>query len=348
MDTKLASLKSIATDKNKKNYFIIVKEVSTLWIKDKEFPKQYFLRLAYKKDSPNFKNFTSYSVIKNLWLSKELHSKESVEILRNKIKFNDFCQSKGISTPKLLAYNEGNHFFFDGVEIELDDIIVFKTFLEQIFEKNNGDGIFTKPLTGIQGKGCFKIKINDLENPQLVEELFNILSTSKYIIQETIKQHPAINKIYPGSVNTVRLDTYISGNGLVEILSGLMRFGIGGSIVDNASSGGFFVPVDLTKGILKSYGMQSLKTGNKTFYEHPDTLVKLAGYQIPYIDEAKDLVKKAAKELGDRLVGWDVAIAEDGPMLIEGNSNYDIGMSETAYGGYMKHEVFKEIVEKYA
>lgn len=348
METKLASLKNIASDKNKKNYLVIVKEVSTLWIKEKEFPKQYFLRLAYKKDSPHFKNFTTYSVIKNLWASKELHSTETIEILRDKIKFHDFCTSKGIPTPKILARNEGNQFFFNGVRIRLENDELFKDFLAEIFQTNARESIFLKPLTGIQGKGCFKIGIEDLENPQLVEEIFKALSASSYVIQDTIKQHHKINRIYPGSINTIRLDTYIKDNGKVEILSGLMRFGIGGSVVDNVGSGGFFVPIDLTKGTLKNCGMQSLKNGNKTFYEHPDTSVKVGGYQIPYIEEAMAMVKKAAKKLGDRLVGWDVAISEEGPMLIEGNSNYDIGMSETAYGGYMKHEIFREIIKKHA
>jgi len=348
VETRLASLKSIATDKNKKNYFVIVKELSSLWIKDGEFPKQYFLRLAYKKGAPNYKNFTPESVLKKLWLSKELHSEATTETLRNKIKFEEFCRSKNIPTPKILGHNDEENFFFNGVRIRLEDSDLFLGLLKEVLQMTESNSVFLKPLAGIQGRGCFKINFEQLEDIQLVEEIFKTIVNSKYIIQETIKQHPQVSKIYAHSVNTVRLDTYIKEDGQVEILSGLMRFGVKEGIVDNPRAGGFFMPLDLQKGVLKDYGMQPLTVGNKIFYQHPDTLVSLVGYRIPYVDEAKALVKRAAKELGDRLVGWDVAISEDGPILIEGNSNYAIGMAETAYGGYMQHELFREIVKKYA
>ena len=167
-------------------------------------------------------------------------------------------------------------------------------------------------------------------------------------MQETLIQHPEVDCINPYSINTVRIDTYIKENGDVEILSALMRFGRKGSIVDNASSsGGFFIGLDLESGKLADYGMQFLNLGNKYIYEHPDTKIKLQGHHIPYIEETKKLVIKAAKCLGDRLVGWDVAITPKGPALIEGNSKYHIGMQEMAYGGYRRHPVFREILEKY-
>lgn len=135
----------------------------------------------------------------------------------------------------------------------------------------------------------------------------------------------------------------------MEILSGLMRFGRKGSNVDNASSsGGFFILLDSDQGKSGGYGMQFLNLGKQYAYKHPDTKIRLKRYSIPYVEETKKLVKRAALFLGDRLTGWDVAITPNGPILIEGNSDYHIGMQEMIYGGYKNHPIFKEILQKYA
>ncbi len=46
------------------------------------------------------------------------------------------------------------------------------------------------------------------------------------------------------------------------------------------------------------------------------------------------------------MIGWDVAISENGPLIIEGNDNNSLFMSDIAYGGYLKHPLFKEILEE--
>ena len=344
---KAVEVKNFILDKDKKNYLLMSKEIFTLWKQDNKFPIHYFTRLAYKKNSPNHNYFTKFTTINNLWNSCELHTEKTVEILENKIKFNNFCTKNNINIPLLLAYNDEIDFTINDSKIRIQSKDSFIQLLRKLITVTEGKSAFLKPANGIQGKGCYRLNINDLDNNEIVDELYAVILSSKYIIQETIEQHPEISNINPYSVNTIRMDTYIRDDNSVEILSGLMRFGRKGSVMDNASSGGFFISLDLEKGTLREYGMQFLDLGNKYIYEHPDTKVKLNGYQIPYVEEAKDLVKKAAILLGDRLVGWDVAITPEGPILIEGNHNYHIGMQEMAYGGYKRHPIFKEILEKH-
>ena len=50
--------------------------------------------------------------------------------------------------------------------------------------------------------------------------------------------------------------------------------------------------------------------------------------------EAFALVNHACELIGDRLIGWDVCIGPEGPIIIEGNHNYHMVMQEVAYGGY--------------
>ena len=58
------------------------------------------------------------------------------------------------------------------------------------------------------------------------------------------------------------------------------------------------------------------------YIKHPYSGTIIPGFQIPFWDEAKKMVLQAALVLPNvRFIGWDVAIAKDRPLLIEGNSN---------------------------
>jgi len=108
------------------------------------------------------------------------------------------------------------------------------------------------------------------------------------------------------------------------------------------------VGVDMESGRLRKYGYTDFYSNpNERLTSHPITKTVFEGFRIPFIPEAKDLVTKAASVMpGLRLIGWDVAIGEDGPILVEGNSDYGIRGNDMHYGGYRTHPVFKKILEE--
>ncbi len=56
------------------------------------------------------------------------------------------------------------------------------------------------------------------------------------------------------------------------------------------------------------------------YYEHPISKEKIVGFNVPMFKEAVEMVKEAATvvpEMG--YIGWDVAISEKGPVIVEGN-----------------------------
>ena len=73
------------------------------------------------------------------------------------------------------------------------------------------------------------------------------------------------------------------------------------------------------------------KTGE--LYEiHPFTKTKLVGFQIPFYAQAVEMVFEAAQRVPQvGYVGWDVAMAEDGPLLIEGNTMPGYDMPQNYY-----------------
>ena len=71
--------------------------------------------------------------------------------------------------------------------------------------------------------------------------------------------------------------------------------------------------------------------------QHPFTSLVFEDYQIPFWKEANELVLSAHSFLPDiPTIGWDVAITPDGPILIEGNDNWEISGAQDTAGGLKK------------
>ena len=59
------------------------------------------------------------------------------------------------------------------------------------------------------------------------------------------------------------------------------------------------------------------------FHIHPVSGERITGCIIPYYDQAIALAKQAAMRIPSvRSIGWDVAITETGPHILEGNDNW--------------------------
>ena len=140
-----------------------------------------------------------------------------------------------------------------------------------------------------------------------------------FLMEAPIRQHPAMAAVNPGSVNTIRLIAARHGDSVQPIGAGL-RTGGGGQVVDNFHHGGTAYPLDLDAGIVTGPGIDL--EGNAVL-RHPVTGHIMPGFQVPMWDRVLDTVRRAAVTVPNvGYVGWDIAVTEEGPELIEGNINY--------------------------
>jgi glutathione synthase/RimK-type ligase-like ATP-grasp enzyme len=83
--------------------------------------------------------------------------------------------------------------------------------------------------------------------------------------------------------------------------------------------------VDIATGRLGRASDLGMDASLGWFSAHPDTGAIIEGRVLPSWEEAKRLAIKAHRAFADRtVVGWDIAILDDGPILIEGNGNPDL------------------------
>ena len=174
--------------------------------------------------------------------------------------------------------------------------------------------VFAKPSKGVEGRGVTKLEIGE----NLDEIIEFCIKNNLDLIEEAIIQHADMNVMYPDAINTVRFITYVKEDD-VKLIGATLRVGNGGN-VDNAAAGGVYASVDIETGKLDSLAFYG--DGDK-FTHHPITHQKIEGFQIPLWEDVIEMCKRAALEVSDvRCVGWDVAISENGPLLIEGNDRW--------------------------
>jgi hypothetical protein len=138
------------------------------------------------------------------------------------------------------------------------------------------------------------------------------------LIQEFIQQHDVLHKINPHSLNTLRVITFINDRSEIEVLATEVKFGVGSSMTDNVSRGGFAARVD-ENGILREAFPEN-SDSCQPIEKHPTTGLQIAGIKLPYFAEGVALAKRAQLHLPQtRTLAWDIAITDKGPVIIEAN-----------------------------
>lgn len=188
-----------------------------------------------------------------------------------------------------------------------------KNFIEFNEFLNTHSVFMSKPYDGLGGHEVKKEYTADIVNR---EEYFKNAIENRIFLEELIIQHENMNVLCAKSVNTMRIMTF-NDHGKSRIIWMGLRVGNGVNSIDNFHAHGMGVNIDMNTG--KLVGNAIDKDLNE--YEfHPTSKVKFDGFQIPYFEEAKQLVLKASLESDKILVvGWDVAISENGPVIVEGN-----------------------------
>ncbi len=128
-------------------------------------------------------------------------------------------------------------------------------------------------------------------------------------------------------------------DGQVHVLSSVLRMGVKGSKVDNASQGGIVCGIK-PNGQLKNV---AYNTSGKKFFQHQQG-VAFESVTIPSFDECRDLVTSLAKRFSSvsRLISWDLAIDELGhPMLIE----FNLTIGELDFHQFCNGPIFGNMTE---
>ncbi len=167
------------------------------------------------------------------------------------------------------------------------------------------------------GKGVELIRTNSIDLKEFFKESINNERTT--VLEQLIEQADEMAMLHPSSVNTVRIITFLDTDGSVKIKYPFLRMGQNDSIVDNGGSGGILAQIDEKTGKVKTDGVDE---SFKWYKEHPNTCVRIKGFQIPDWEEVCNLAIEAQKKYTEaRLIGWDFAYTNEGWVMVEANGH---------------------------
>lgn len=179
------------------------------------------------------------------------------------------------------AFNERFHRFLgrEWLDLRTADVAAFADFIK------DREDFFAKEVDSFGGQGVSRVFVE--EYPDSSALYHQLRGRGQYLVEETIRQHPEMERLHPGSINTLRVVTLLT-NGEPYVMYALIRVGGKGQCIDNICSGGMYAPVD-ENGMVFHDAFCELE---ERFYAcHAESGVPFVGFQVPCFHEAVMLVK---------------------------------------------------------
>lgn len=246
---------------------------------------------------------------------------------RNKYLAHCILEDAGIQKSKLLCYYQPEGRMespivsgsIQGVIRILKNQHVEKCVVKAT-ESSHGDQVVV--VTGIDFKTDDALL--HLYNGQTLK-LSELLADSPLIFEGLVKQTDQMAALNASSVNTVRFMTTLYPDGEARIIATFIKIGRAGKCVDNAGGGGNVdACIDTETGTLQ-YAIQYDGWQNiKEIDLHPDNGNPINGVQIHHWESIKEQVLKFQQALPFiKAAGWDIAITDNGPVVVEVNDFWD-------------------------
>ncbi|MBD3424403.1 MAG: hypothetical protein GF417_08205, partial [Candidatus Latescibacteria bacterium] len=261
-----------------------------IWLLEKgEICENYYLygfEQRGRKNWNEYLDYTSFKLLRNRYNRKRWigpYFADYTVLLKDKFMFNRMLNSLGFPTPEVIALcSDGRLHWMDSMKTAGPEAI---TGLE-------GRRVFCKSILGECADGVFPLNIEGGRiyshgEKITVEEILERTDGS-FIIQEAIVQHPEMSRLFPHSVNSLRIVTFYRKGG-PEIYYGLLRAGTGENTSDNWAIGGVLGHFNIKTGRLDREFIYKPGFGGSCT-EHPDTGVVFADFRIPFQMDALDMV----------------------------------------------------------
>lgn len=204
--------------------------------------------------------------------------------------------------------------------------------------------LFLKPTKGKGGRGCERwdfvgngryrdISGKEMSAAELLAHVMELGRDKLYMVQPRAVNHPDLSGLCGAALSSMRIMSVMNDHGEPEVLFAVFKIsGRGDSVVDNFHAGGFVCKVDMETGELGAATDWGIKEPGRWITTHPITGAPVKGARLPLWRETVDLVRRAHLAFADRpAVGWDVAITDQGPMIVEGNGQFGLDMVQRTH-----------------
>jgi len=216
--------------------------------------------------------------------------------------------------------------------------------LHKILTDESNYPMFGKPADGVQSLGSvglrrFVSQKNSIETHEgreipldtFVDQLHTHYPAG-YLFQKFVTPHAAIRSLCGDRLATVRVITLATGTG-PKVFRVCWKIPAGENSADNYwRKGNLLAKIDIDQGrvqrVLSGVGLDLLK-----HERHPDTDAPMIDFQLPHWQRVLNITIEAAQLMQHiPLIGWDVAVLDQGPVIVEMNQAPDFFLPQLADG----------------
>jgi len=139
---------------------------------------------------------------------------------------------------------------------------------------------------------------------------------SGFLVEERVSNSAGIKKISGDCLNTYRVVTIKTNDGVWHVAATSLKVGAPGSVVDNNANGGVQINLSAEGVPYCAYDFATKESVNRL----PGTSLAPEDVEFEGFREVNELALTASHKFGFLgTVGWDIAYTDKGPMIIEGN-----------------------------
>jgi putative polysaccharide biosynthesis protein len=257
-------------------------------------------------------------------------------LLSNKVAAFGYLSNYGLPTIPIKAI------FSPGLRADSTIVLSDRHALEIFLSSPGHFPLFGKPVEGIQSLGTIGLRstiqagrqIETVDGQRIpLDRLMSDIEThyrTGYIFQPLIHPHERIAAVCGDRIACVRLLTITTETG-PKVIRGCWKIPCGRNTADNYwRAGNLLGQVSMESGrILRVSSGAGLEA--RDHVTHPDTGAALIGFELPRWNEAKQLALEGARAMRNvPLIGWDIALTDKGPVIVEMNETPDFFLVQFA------------------
>ncbi|MBR5920582.1 MAG: hypothetical protein IKZ56_05415 [Bacteroidales bacterium] len=284
--------------------------------------QEYYKYKSWLEDPVFKESFLSYKEAQAYW--KILNPIKYAVIARDKYITHLVLERVNIPMPKLYAYyNCEAGISYEDVFEQLSKNHVKQCVIKPAADGAHGSGVFICKEIVYNESDCIIEKTNG--ETLSLKHLLDVNKCCPLLFEEKIDQTQQINSINSSSVNTVRFMTALYPGKDVKVFATFLKIGREGSDVDNAGGGGN-IDCGINTDSGQCYNTMQFNSFNDITHvtRHPDTGTMIENIVM---DNWSEVVKEVkgfqAKIPYLKTIGWDIALTNNGPVVIEINNWWD-------------------------
>ena len=249
-------------------------------------------------------------------------------LARNKFVAHKMLENTGVRTSELYCYYQPEARYPENPECAFDLAGVLRILkakgtrscVIKTTESSHGDNVWVIKSIVYQDDDA---TLTRFDGQQLA--LSSVLGDEALVFESVVRQTEQFAAFNASSVNTVRFMTALYPDGYAKVIATFIKIGRAGRCVDNAGGGGNVdVCVDVATGEIRHAIQFDGWHKVKDIDRHPDSGSLLNGVIIENWDSVKAEVIRFQQAFPYcKAAGWDIALTDDGPVVIEVNDFWD-------------------------